>query len=292
MLKFVEGDAAIQGSESWHELRRSKIGASTSPVLLGLSPYKNSSDIFKEMLFGEKPYINKSMKHGSETEEEARTYFNNLTLSDFQPAVVESEEFHFLMASLDGINETQTTILEIKVPGEKVFSQCLMNNIPIHWEYQIQHQLAVTGLDLAILFVYIDPQTNLTFRYIRNENRIQEIISVCKNFHEKHLLTYTSPESKETLYAIKLDQEWEDTVASYLQFKKQRVSLEETEKVFYEKLISLADDKPTKGCGVRVERTEKKGLVDYSLIEEIRGINLDQYRKPAKIQWRICETKD
>jgi putative phage-type endonuclease len=125
-MKFVTGEAGEQGSPAWHELRRTKIGASASPALLGLSPYKTGADVFREMVLGEVGYINKAMVHGSNTEQEARDYFNKINPNlAFRPAVVVSEEYDIMMCSLDGINETNTTILEIKVPGEKVYDLCL-----------------------------------------------------------------------------------------------------------------------------------------------------------------------
>lgn len=288
-MKFVDIE---QGSEQWHQLRRTKIGASNSPALLGLSPYKNAVDVFEEMVLGKKPYINKAMQRGTDTEAEAREYFNDLVpgASKFIPRVVISEEYDLMMASLDGLNELNTIILEIKVPGKKVYDQCINAQVPIHWEYQIQHQLAVTGLDLAYLFVYMDANTNLVFQYKRDEKRIAQIVKGCEEFEKHYLLTYQSPESDDSKYIERSDDEWENTVTSYLQLKKDRISLESTEKLFHQKLIDLCEEKPSRGFGIRVERSEKKGLVDYSLIEELQGINLEQYRKPAKVQWRICET--
>lgn len=296
-MKFITGEEGEQGSPAWHELRRTKIGASSSPALLGLSPYKNASDIYREMVLGEVGYINKAMANGSNTEEEARDYFNRINPAQgdaytFKPAVVVSEECDIMMASLDGINGSNSVILEIKVPGEKVYEACLQEKIPVHWEYQIQHQLAVTGLDLAILFIYRNPTNNLILRYTRDDKRIAEIVEACQQFEKDHLSTYIAPESKKTVYHERDDDEWEDAVTSYLQFKRQRVALEEAEKVFYKKILDLAEGKPTKGCGIRIERSEPKGLVDYSLIPELEGIDLSQYRKPSKIQWRVCEIKN
>ena len=292
-MKFID---VLQGSTEWHELRRTKIGASNSPALLGISPYKTSSDIYREMVLGESGYVNKAMKHGTDTESEARDFFNNIksSLYDdsiFTPAVVVSDEYDIMMASLDGINESRTAIVEIKCPGQSVYLDCTKSKVPVHWEYQIQHQLCVTGLDLAILFVYRNPEENIYIVYGRDEGKIAEIVSACDKFEKEHLSTYTAPESKSDSYAERYDPEWENTVTSYLQFKKQRIELETVEKMFHQKLIDLCNDKPSKGSGVRVERSERKGTVDYSLIEEIKDIDLDQYRKPATVQWRICEIK-
>jgi len=197
-MKFVDVE---QGSFEWHALRRTKIGASSSPSLLNLSPYKTPVDVYNEMVFGEKGYVNAAMQNGTDKEGEARDYFNSIIPTPgeqykFSPAVVVSEEYDFLMASLDGINASHNVILEIKVPGQKVYEQCFLDNVPIHWEYQIQHQLAVTGLDLAILFVYRSPTDNVIVRYPRDEKKIAEIVAACQKFEEENLSTFTCPDSK------------------------------------------------------------------------------------------------
>lgn len=200
-MKFVDVE---QRSPQWHALRRTKIGASSSPALLNLCPNKSSLSVYNEMMFGEKPYVNEAMQHGTDTEDEALEYFNRSipTQGDqykFSPAVVISEEYDFMMASLDGINGSYNVILEIKCPGLKTYEQCFLDNVPVYWEYQIQHQLAVTGLDLAILFVYIDPSTNVIIRYVRDEKKIAEIVAACQKFELENLSTFTPPDTKKNL---------------------------------------------------------------------------------------------
>ena len=43
----------------------------------------------------------------------------------------------------------------------------------------------------------------------------------------------------------------------------------------------------TLGCGIKVEKNSRKGNVDYTLIQELKNLDLDQYRKPSFDVWRI-----
>ena len=52
-------------------------------------------------------------------------------------------------------------------------------------------------------------------------------------------------------------------------------------------LIFLAGESNVKGGGITMCQIQRKGNVDYSLIEELKGIDLDQYRKPSSFGWRI-----
>ena len=43
----------------------------------------------------------------------------------------------------------------------------------------------------------------------------------------------------------------------------------------------------TYGCGVEVLKSSRKGAIDYSAIPELRGIDLEQYRKPPVAVVRV-----
>jgi hypothetical protein len=45
-------------------------------------------------------------------------------------------------------------------------------------------------------------------------------------------------------------------------------------------LESLATARRTHGCGVELLRSSRKGPVDYAAIPELRGVNLEAFRKP------------
>ncbi len=280
-----------QGSEDWHALRRTKIGASNSPALLGIHPYKTSSDVYDEMMSGKKTFVNSAMRVGTEKEPVARDQFNEDNKLDFKPAVVLNKLYPYMMASLDGISTATRLILEIKCPGEKVFDSIIPPKVPAHWEYQIQHQLAMTGYDKAVLFVFMDDLTFKEMWVFRDEDKIKEIANACNRFMNENILEYKRPEELES-YEERNDDEWAKEVGYYLSIKNQIAALTEIEKMKRESIIELCNGRPSKGSGIRVERSVVKGTVDYSLVEELKEVNLDQYRRPSREQWRICEVKD
>ena len=42
----------------------------------------------------------------------------------------------------------------------------------------------------------------------------------------------------------------------------------------------MATARRTYGCGIEVLKSLRKGAVDYSRVPELRGVNLETYRKP------------
>jgi hypothetical protein len=55
-------------------------------------------------------------------------------------------------------------------------------------------------------------------------------------------------------------------------------------------LLSVCTDN-TKGFGLTIIKTERKGSVDYSKVPELVGVNLDSYRKKSTTVWTINEDK-
>ena len=52
-------------------------------------------------------------------------------------------------------------------------------------------------------------------------------------------------------------------------------------------LESMATARRTFGCGVELLRSSRRGAVEYAAIPELRGVNLEPYRKPPVAVVRI-----
>ena len=95
------------------------------------------------------------MQRGKDLEEQARESFHveNPGLN-FTPCVVESSEYPFLGASLDGITDRGLFILEIKCPGKKGMQIAKNGEILPYYETQMRHQLIVTGAEMCYYYCY------------------------------------------------------------------------------------------------------------------------------------------
>ncbi len=190
--KFIFIDVE-QRTEEWHNLRRDKIGASACPAIMGESPYATPGDVWDQMVLGKETKVTPAMQRGTDLEDAARIMFNTFHRTNFEPAVTVSQEFPFMMASLDGIDQNIKKILEIKIPGKTVFQKCLDQEIPEYWKWQIQHQLAVTGYQEAILYVFKE-DNGLTFYIRRDETKIKKLIEAEGDFYYHHVLEFSRPE--------------------------------------------------------------------------------------------------
>jgi putative phage-type endonuclease len=181
-----------QNTAEWYELRKTKIGASDSPIIMGVSPWKTPYQLWQEKLGlipeNDNPYLNQFI----EKEKIARAKFIEITGIFVYPEVCFSDTHDFMMASLDGISIDRETILEIKCPGKKDHAIALSGKVPKKYYPQLQHQMIVCDLHKCFYFSYTDDsfkllEVNIDKEY--NELLLQKEYSFVENLN-----SLTAPE--------------------------------------------------------------------------------------------------
>tara|TARA_B100001248_G_scaffold239629_1_gene205052 strand:- start:29849 stop:30766 length:918 start_codon:yes stop_codon:yes gene_type:complete len=148
---------AAQGTPEWLEVRRSGIGGSEAAAILGVSKYNTPLDIYMQKINGSHTPDNEAMLWGRVLEPVIRDQYAERTgrkvLDTHQ--IVRSKKHPFMLASLDGVTE-DNRLLEIKTTrfpdnwGEEGSDE-----IPDNYLVQVQHYMAVTGLQVADIAVLI-----------------------------------------------------------------------------------------------------------------------------------------
>jgi putative phage-type endonuclease len=146
-----------QNTNEWLELRKTRLGASDANIILGKSKFKTPNELYLEKI---NPSVKKSESEntfvqdkGHRLEVKTRAMIEIDTGLDFPPLVVLSENYPFLMASLDGYNAEKRIVLEAKYCGQDDFEKVKSGQILEHYKPQIMQQLLVTGADYSILAV-------------------------------------------------------------------------------------------------------------------------------------------
>ena len=65
------------------------------------------------------------------------------------------------------------------------------------------------------------------------------------------------------------------------------IALEEVKESYRKQLLSLCEDQNCSGQGLRVMKMIMRGRVAYDEIPEIKGVDLDKYRKASVSTWKI-----
>ena len=173
MLTALKDDLSLeQGTAEWLELRKTKITATDSAVIMGISPWKTKQQLYHEKLSDDPPSPpNAYMQRGIDLEPVARELFIIKTGHKMVPKVVIKD---WAMASLDGIN-LWDEILEIKCAGQKDHAIAMSGKIPKHYYPQLQHQMYVCNSEKAFYFSF-DGIDGAIVEVQRNDEYIERMI--------------------------------------------------------------------------------------------------------------------
>lgn len=149
----------IQNTKEWYKMRNNYLGASESNIIMGVSKFKTPLELWKQKT-GEAQPENKSpnfiQAKGHRLEEKMRPFIELLYDTDFPPIVVKSEEYEFLMCSLDGYSDSIGAVWENKYCGQDDYNKVANGEMLEQYIPQVQHQLMLTGAPFCIFSVCTD----------------------------------------------------------------------------------------------------------------------------------------
>lgn len=281
-----------QGSSEWLSWRKTVITATDCPAILGSSPWSTAYKCWQKKLdlIEEQP-TNYAMERGKGLEPFIRERFMDKFRINMTPVVVESSEYDFLGASLDGLSDCGKYVLEIKTGGYKLYKMAQEGIIPQYYLDQIQHQLLVTKAEKAfymlggededkdiVIEVYSDPDFATKFM-----PRAKEFLK-CMAFREP-------PELQDSDYVDMSKQPaWKEASKEYLALNQQIKALEEIREAYRKDILNMCNDQNCCGNGLKVMKTVVRGRVAYDEIPEIKNIDLDKYRKSPTATWKVLIT--
>lgn len=277
-----------QGSVEWLEWRRTKVTATDASCIMGVNPWCTEYNRWQEKLgLIAGPEMNRSMQRGIEMEEFARHRFMELTGISVFPQVITSIEYPWMAASLDGLSLCGKYIVEVKCPGKADQESAQCGIVPEKYHPQLQHQLAVTGLDMAYYYSF-DGEDGILLEVPRDQKYIDEMIIKEKKFYDC-LVQFKAPELTDKDYTERNDNEWKEAAHLWKAKRFHLKNAEQEEKQARDHLLSLCVSKNSLGEGVKAQKIIKTGFVNYSEIPELQNVDLEKYRKPSSEYWKICE---
>lgn len=272
-----------QGSRDWLDWRKTKITASEAAIIAGISNYDTPFKLWQYKLGLAEKKITKAMQDGSEKEAGARNEFNLEHGTNFVPIVAQSDEYEFLGASLDGWWNNE--ILEIKHNGEKNHAIAMQRKAPDDHYCQMQIQMLVTGAKKCT-YLSVGAKDKVHFPIHYEHDYCIALLPKLKEFYRK-LICFEAPALQKGDYKEMQSQGWNDLSEKYISLDREIKAKEEMKEVIRKQLIKLAADENCRGNGLRLQKTVTKGRVEYGDIPELKGVDLDPYRKEPIYSWRI-----
>ncbi len=267
-----------QNTPEWEEWKKSKIGASDAPVIMGVSPYQTPYQLWETKLNLVPPKAkNMGMEKGHAMEEKARSELEKLTGFLFFPKVMQHPSISWMSCSLDCMDIDGKHIGELKYANQEDYSLAAAGKVPEKHFPQLQHQMEVCGVEMTFYFSFNGAQGSLVKVY-RDDNYIKKLIKKEEEFWDR-LQNWSPPELTERDYVKNSDTEALKIASKLLSIMEKRKSLEEEEKALRASVIDFAGHRNCVIGGLKITRSIRKGNVDYKSVPELKGVDLEKYRK-------------
>jgi putative phage-type endonuclease len=258
----------IQGSKEWLEFRKTGIGGSDIPTILKVEgAYQSRSELLRQKL-GEEKVINDY----TQAMFDAGHRFEDFVRGDFVPEVAISKENPRFFASLDGRKDD--LMLEVKNTNRMDYLDYARRGIvPELYNAQIQWCLFVTGLNECKLIVG-NMHEQFELRVLRDDAFIEKAKKAAAEFLQEMDAANTNQH-----VALPSWKRLADLKRIESEMKKQLEEVSEEIKSLGEEVLTTFKATQLNGNGLRVEYITRKGTVDYGAIPELKGVDLEQYRK-------------
>ena len=269
-----------QNTPEWHRWRMQGIGASDAPVIMGETAFKTPRTLWsiKTGRVQERS-AGPAARRGRELERFARRAYERQTGIQVEPLCLVHERLDWMRASLDGLSFDGSTLVEIKCPLSLLDrASAEQGRIPPHYHAQLQHQLEVSGAEEAHYWSF-DGRAGCLVKIRPDRDYMQRLVEAEAAFWQL-VKENRWPELANEEQDLSADPNWRHAA---LRYREARLRLEDAaseEHRLRATLERMAIARRTYGCGVEVLKSSRKGAVDYAAVPELRGVNLESYRKP------------
>lgn len=181
----------------WLKYRKKGITGTDAGAICGLNPYSSAFQIYQDKITDEiEEFDNESMRQGRDLEEYVARRFSEETGLKVRRAnaIFQNEENPFMLADFDRLIVGQKAGLECKTVSTYSSDKWNDGNIPLHYQMQVQHYLAVSGFDCWYIAAVVFGREFLIRKIERDEELINYLIDIERGFWYNNVLAGIMPE--------------------------------------------------------------------------------------------------
>ena len=174
----------------WLAYRKKGIGGSDAGAVCGLNPYRSAMAVYLDKTTEETEQIdNEAMRQGRAFEDYVARRFMEASGKKVRRAnaIFYNELYPFMLADVDRMVVGENAGLECKTASPYMADHWKNGQIPIHYELQCHHYMVVTGADCWYIAVLIYGREFKWYRIERDEELINYLIEVERDFWENHV---------------------------------------------------------------------------------------------------------
>ena len=268
-----------QNTPEWHVWRQQGLGASDAPVIMGEAAFKTPRMLWSiktGRVQEEAP--GPAARRGRGLERVARLAYEREVGIQMEPLCLVHDQLEWMRASLDGLSFDGSTVLEIKCPTNvRDQDAAKAGSVPPHYYAQLQHQLEVARAE-ELHYWSFDGSMGSLVRVRPDGDYLKRLLDAEAAFW-RLVRENVWPEPTGDELDLSTDPEWRQVALGYCEAKLRLENAAAEERKLRAMLENLATARRTFGCGVELLRSSRKGTVDYTAVPELRGVNLEPYRK-------------
>lgn len=181
----------------WLKYRKKGITGTDAGAICGLNPYSSAFQIYQDKITDEiEEFDNESMRQGRDLEEYVARRFSEETGLKVRRAnaIFQNEENPFMLADFDRLIVGQKAGLECKTVSPYSSDKWNDGNIPLYYQMQVQHYLAVSGFDCWYIAAVVFGREFLIRKIERDEELINYLIDIERGFWYNNVLAGIMPE--------------------------------------------------------------------------------------------------
>ena len=194
MKKFVH-TKDLEHAE-WLRYRKLGIGGSDAGAICGLNPYRTAIHVYYDKTSDKIEEIdNEAMRQGREFEEYVAQRFMEATGKKVRRThyMYQHPKYPFMLADVDRLIVGENAGLECKTASPYMEDKWKDGKIPMSYQIQCYHYMAVLELEVMYLAVLILGKGFQYYRIERDEEIIADLIRIEKDFWENNVLKKVIP---------------------------------------------------------------------------------------------------
>ena len=195
MQKFVT--TVNLPKEEWLRYRKQGITGTDAGAITGMNPFVSAMQVYQDKISEEiEEFDNESMRQGRDLEDYVAQRFMEETGLKVRRAnaIYQNKEHPIMLADFDRLIVGQRAGLECKTVSAYSADKWKNGSIPLHYQLQVQHYLAVSGFDCWYIAALILGKEFIIHKIERDEELIQYLTKIEERFWNEHVVKRIMPE--------------------------------------------------------------------------------------------------
>ena len=181
----------------WLSYRKMGITGTDAGAITGMNPFVSAFQVYQDKITAEiQDTDSEQMRQGRDLEDYVAKRFSEQTGLKVRNAnaIYQNEKHPIMLADFDRLIIVQQAGLECKTVSPYSGDKWKDGAIPLHYQLQVQHYLAVSGYQCWYIAALIFGQEFLVRKIERDEELIQHLITIEEKFWNENVMQHKMPE--------------------------------------------------------------------------------------------------